>query len=281
MNRERVRALVETNAFQVFIVAVILVNAIVIGVQTTVAGEGPLALALSVIDALCLIIYVVEAALKIRALGVGYFRSSWNVFDFTITAVSLLPAFLLPFPVQVLRVLRLARIARIFRLVSAFRQMRIIIEAIGKSLPGIAWTAILLAIVIYVFDVAGVYLYGAEYPEYFGSLPIGAFTLFQVVTLEGWPDIARDIMGVHPSAWLFFVPYVMVSSFIFVNVVVGIIIGTIEESTQAERINMDESAEKQLRTELAELREQIKTVEYLLDKYDLDEEGIDEAAPKH
>ena len=275
LNRNNVRKLVDSTSFQLFIVGVIFVNAVLIGVQTAVDNQGALEV-LALVDALCVFVYVVEAALKIYALGGRYFRDAWNVFDFTITALSLMPTFLLPFPVQLVRALRLARIARIFRLVSAFRQMRVIIEAIGKSIPGIMWTALLLGIVLYVFDVAGLYLFGAEFPQYFGTLGTGAFTLFQLVTLEGWPDVARDIMSVHPSAWLFFIPYVMASSFIFMNVVVGIIIGTIEESTQAERINKDDDSEKQLRTELAELREQIKTVEYLLDKYDIEAVGIEE-----
>ncbi|MBQ9004530.1 MAG: ion transporter [Eggerthellaceae bacterium] len=263
--RERVRHLVDSRGFQGFVIGVIIANAVVIGVQTVALPEG-VAFALRVFDAVCLAIYCVEAVLKIYAYRADYFKDGWNIFDFAIIVLSLVPDYLLPIPVQVARVLRLFRIARVFRLVSAFRQLRVIVEAIGRSVTGVVWTGLLLLIVIYVFDVAGVSLFGADFPEYFGNLGSGLFTLLQLVTLEGWADVARDIMAVYPLAWMYFAPYIVISSFVMVNVVLGIILGTIEESTQAARIDRAQGEDERLARELAELKAQVETVEYLLEK---------------
>ena len=265
MDREKYRTLVEKHSFQTFIIVVIAINAITIGLQT-VFQEGPINVALETFDYVCLLIYIVEAYLKIRAYGTGYFKDGWNVFDFAIIVLSLVPPSIMPIPIQVARVLRLFRVARVFRLVSVFQQMRVIVEAIGKSLPGVAWTALLLLLIMYVFDVAGVFLFGEQFPEYFGDLGTGMFTLFTVVTLEGWPDIARTVIAAYPAAWLYFVPFVILSAFIMINVVLGIIVNAIEERTQAARIDASETQDAQLSTELAELRAQVETVEYLLAK---------------
>ena len=265
MTRDKARAIVEKHSFQMFIITVIVVNAITIGLET-VFREGAVAIALEVFDYLCLLIYIGEAYLKIRAWGGDYFKDGWNIFDFAIIVLSIMPPSIIPLPVQVARVVRLFRAARVFRLISVFHQMRIIVEAIGRSLPGVAWTALLLVLLMYVFDVAGVFLFGEQFPEYFGDLGAGMFTLFTVVTLEGWPDVARTIIATYPAAWLYFVPFVILSAFIMVNVVLGIIVSAIEERTQAARIDASESRDAQLSTELAELRAQVETVEYLLAK---------------
>ena len=265
MTRDKARDIVEKRTFQTFVIVVIVINAITIGLQT-VFRDGTAAVALEVFDYICLLIYIVEAYLKIRAWGVDYFKDGWNVFDFIIIVLSIMPPSIIPLPVQVARVVRLFRAARVFRLISVFHQMRIIVEAIGRSPPGVAWTALLLVLLMYVFDVAGVFLFGEQFPEYFGDLGAGMFTLFTVVTLEGWPDVARTIIDAYPAAWLYFVPFVILSAFVMVNVVLGIIVSAIEERTQAARIDASESRDAQLSTELAELRKQVETVEFLLAK---------------
>ena len=265
MTRDKARDIVEKRTFQTFVIVVIVINAITIGLQTAFR-DGTAAVALEVFDYICLLIYIVEAYLKIRAWGVDYFKDGWNVFDFIIIVLSIMPPSIIPLPVQVARVVRLFRAARVFRLISVFHQMRIIVEAIGRSLPGVAWTALLLVLLMYVFDVAGVFLFGEQFPEFFGDLGAGMFTLFTIVTLEGWPDIARTIIAAYPVAWLYFVPFVILSAFIMVNVVLGIIVSAIEERTQAARIDASETQDAQLSTELAELRAQVETVEYLLAK---------------
>ena len=199
------------------------------------------------------------------AYGRDYFRDGWNVFDFAIIVLSLWPIRLVPLPVQLARTVRLFRAFRVFRLVSFFRQTRVIVESLVHSIPGVLWTFLLLMIIVYMFDVAGVFLFAEKCPVEFGSLSAGLWSLFQVVTLEGWPDLAHNVLEQYPLAWLYFVPFVVLASFIMVNIVLGIIVDAVDESRQCARV--DEGAtEAQLAQELEELKQQIETVQNLLEK---------------
>ena len=264
MDKQRVKALVDSVPFQTFIFVVILVNAITIGFETCNLSDEVDA-ALEAFDYICLTIYIIEAALKIYSYGLDYFKDKWNIFDFAIIVVSVIPARIVPMPVQVVRTIRLFRVARVFRLVSMFKQMRMIVESIGRSIPGVLWTLLLLLVVVYVFDVAGVFLFAERCPEYFGNLSTGLWSLFKVVTLEGWPDIAHGVMSEYDLAWLYFVPFIVLASLIMLNIVLGIILDTVEESRQANRVEPGATHE-QLSQELDELRKQIETVQHLLEQ---------------
>ena len=266
LNEQGVRRLVESRTFQRGIMAVIFFNAIIIGLQTIDLSPGA-ARALDFLDALCLVVYVAEAALKLRAWRLDYFRDGWNVFDFVIVPLSLIPAGLLPIPVQVVRIIRGVRAFRVFRLISAFRQMRLIIEAIIKALPGVAWTAALLAVIYYVFAVIGVTLFEESHPEYFGHLGRAVYTLFQIMTLESWSHgIARPVMAVHPLAWLYFVPFVCCSTFIILNVVVGLVVSSIDEAQAALRKEEGGENDPNLRMaeEIARIRVHLDAIEKML-----------------
>ena len=266
MNRENVKTMVESKAFQAFVFAVIAVNAITIGIETSPPSEQAADL-LEAFDYVCLGIYMVEAALKMYAYQGDYFKDGWNVFDFAIILLSLMPFRLMPMPVQFVRIVRLLRVVRVFRIISMFDRLRIIVESIARSIPGVLWTLLLLVIIVYAFDVAGVFLFSERCPVQFGNLSSGLWSLFQVLTLEGWPDIAHATMSEYPHSWLFFVPFVILTSFIMVNIVIGIIVDAVEESSQIKRIDAV-TPQAQLAEELAELRAQIETVQYLLDKYE-------------
>ncbi|MDO4400602.1 MAG: ion transporter [Coriobacteriia bacterium] len=270
MDKQRATGIVESRVFQLFIAGVICLNAVTIGFETAHLAQ-PIMVLLSAIDLLCLAIYVVEAWLKLHAYGWDYFRDGWNVFDFVIVATSLVILVLdlltigFAFPLQVARTLRLFRVVRLFKLVSMLRKLRIIVESIGRSIPSVLWTGVLLLIVLYVFDVMGVFVFGADFPDYFGNLGAGLLTLFQILTLEGWPDIARPIIEAHTLAWLYFVSFIVLTAFIILNIIVAIILDSIEESRQADRVEPG-STDVQLAQELADLKEQIAVVERLLDK---------------
>lgn len=269
---EKIRALVESKPFENVILVVILINAITIGIQT-MPLDPELAWALEVFDWICLAIYIIEAILKITAWGGNYFRSGWNIFDFTIIVLCCIPTGALPVSVQIARVFRIFRVFRVFRLVSAFKQMRVIIEAIGRSIPGVAWTAGLLLIIYYVFAVIGVQSFGEAFPEWFGDIGASFYTLFQVMTLESWSmGISRPVMEVFPWAWAYFVPFVITSAFIIVNVVVGIIVNVVDEAKSAaeheERLlrqseeGYDPAAD--LTEQLAILKNQVENIETLI-----------------
>lgn len=279
---KKVKTLVENSVFENFILGVILFNSILMGLQTSesvVAAIGP---ALALLDYICLAIFIVEIILKFFAYGFKFFTSGWNIFDLIIVIMSLFSGF------AFLRVFRTFRVFRAFRslkalkslkgmrslrMVSGLRNLRIIVEAIGKSIPGIFWSAVLLLLVYYMFALMGTTLFGPSFPEWFGTMGKSMYTLFQVMTLESWSmGISRPVMEVFEWAWLYFVPFVLIASFLIMNVVVGIVVNAISEVSALEvkeeiQEAADEGSERdKLKEEVRLLKEQLNKVEALLDK---------------
>lgn len=246
---------------QNFITAVIVINAITLGLETNpaiVSATGPL---LAILDTLALWIFVVELALKIFVLRAAFAKDPWNLFDFFIVGISLVPA------VGWLTVLRSLRVLRVLRLISVIPRLRIIVQSLLVSLPSIGWISLLLLVLFYIFAVMATKLFGATFPEWFGSLSATFFTLFQIMTLESWAmGIARPVMAAFPYAYLFFVPFVLLSAFIVLNVFIAIIVGSMED-VKAEEIKSDsvEGDGNDLKIELKKLRKQIDAVEALLE----------------
>ncbi|HET9138790.1 ion transporter [Actinophytocola sp.] len=233
-SRERVRNLVEHRRFQQFIIIVIIVNAVTLGLETSpklVAEFGPL---LHVADRIALGIFVVELALRLYAYGMRFFTDAWSVFDFVVVAISLIPA---TGPFSVLRALR---VLRVLRLVSMVPAMRRVVNGLLAAVPGMASIGLLLGLVLYVAAVMATKLFGHIAPEYFGDLGTTLFTLFQVMTGEAWPDIAREVMAEAPMAWIFFVVYILVSTFAVLNLFIAVIVGGMERGVTDEMVQAEE-----------------------------------------
>ena len=211
------------------IIGVILFNAVLLGMETSdplMASFGPLILAL---DRLCLGVFVVELALKLIAYGGRFFRSGWNLFDFAIVAVSLIPA------TQGFSVLRALRILRVLRVISAAPRLRRVVEGFVTALPGMGSVFLLMGIIFYIGAVMSTKLFGDQFPQWFGSLGASAYSLFQIMTLESWSmGIVRPVMEVYDYAWLFFVPFIMVTTFAVVNLLVGLIVNSMQEAHSVE-----------------------------------------------
>ncbi|MBR5346661.1 MAG: ion transporter [Deltaproteobacteria bacterium] len=268
--QKRAKALVETSVFQTFVTLVIVANAAAIGFRTA-SPAAPWDVVLATFDIFCLGVYVVETVLKLTAYRRAYFRDGWNLFDFTVISLSLIPTTLLPVPVQVARLLRIIRTFRDFRIISIFSETRLIAEAIVRSLPGVLWTAALLFIICYVFAVIGVTLFGETFPQYFGSLGKSLYTLFQIMTLESWSHgIARPVIAAHPWAWLYFVPFVVMASFIMLNVVVGLLVNSIGETKHGMTRDLSRKETEEyapiaaLEQEMDQLREHLEQMEKIL-----------------
>lgn len=223
-----VRGIVESRGFSIAITAVIVINAITLGLETWPAAmnaAGPILLA---IDAAALWIFTVEIALKLWVYRSRYFQDGWNVFDFAIVAIAWLPA---SGPLAVLRALR---IVRVLRLISVVPQMRAVVGALLKAVPGMISIIAVLALVFYVGAVMATKLYGAAFPDWFGNVGASMYSLFQIMTLESWSmGIVRPVMEVHPGAWLFFVPFIVVTSFTVLNLFIALIVNSMQ-SLQAE-----------------------------------------------
>ncbi|MGE4324824.1 MAG: ion transporter [Pseudodonghicola sp.] len=225
----RLQGFLDHPAFGRFITGVILVNAALLGMETSdqiMARAGDL---IVLLDWLCLAIFVVELALKITAQGWRFFTQGWNLFDFTIVGISLIPG------AQGFSVLRALRILRVLRVISVAPRLRRVVEGFITALPGMGSVFLLMGIIFYIGAVISTQLFAETFPDWFGTLGRSAYTLFQVMTLESWSmGIVRPVMEVHPQAWVFFVPFIVVTTFAVVNLLVGLIVNSMQDAHQAE-----------------------------------------------
>lgn len=247
-SRAAVHAFVWSPAVQNVIITVIIVNSVILGVQTLPLVEAAGGI-LDLLDAVCVFIYVVEIALKLYADGLQFFRSGWNVFDFVIVAISLIPG------ARTFAALRALRVLRVLRLVSAVPSLRRVIDSLARSVSGIASVATLLGIIFYVGAVMATMLFGAAFPELFGSLGSSFFTLFQLMTLDDWANITRDVAAVYPYAPGFFVVFVLVSALTLLNLVVAVIVDAMQRF---------DGTRDSLETEVTGLRIQIQELTDIL-----------------
>lgn len=251
--------LVESAAFQRFIVAVIVINAITLGLETSPTAMQQAGGLLLALDRAALVVFVVEIALKLYVYRLRFFRSGWNVFDFAIVAITLAPTG------EGLQVLRSLRILRALRLVSVIPSMRKVVNALLRAIPGMGSVLTLLLLVFYVAAVMSTKLFGARFPDWFGSIGESFYTLFQVMTLESWSmGIARPVMEAYPYAWIFFVLFILLTTFAVLNLFIAIVVDSmsaVEHAEQAqtrELVSVDHDAVlaelRAIRAELAELR---------------------------
>src|SRR6056297_1748153 len=235
------------------IIGVIIFNAIILGLETSdvVMGRwGPLIYAL---DTACLVIFVIEIGAKLFAHRLRFFASGWNIFDFTIVAIALVPAG------QTLSVLRALRILRVLRVVSAAPRLRRVVEGFVTALPGMGSVFLLMGIIFYIGAVMATKLFAASFPDWFGSIGASLYTLFQIMTLESWSmGIVRPVLEVYPYAWLFFVPFIMVTTFAVVNLLVGLIVNSMQDAHHAEDAEKTDTYRDEVLTRLADLEALIR-----------------------
>lgn len=256
LTRQSVDTFLERPPIRHGILVVILVNALVLGLMTskqTMAALGPVLIA---IDQLCLAIFVVEILLKLYARGMRFFRSAWSVFDLLVIAVSLLPGG------SSLTILRALRVLRLLRVLSAATSLRRVVEGLVRALPGMGSVAILIVIIYYVASVMATTMFGDRFEEWFGTIGASAYSLFQIMTLESWSmGIVRPVMEAYPQAWAFFVPFIMITSFVVLNLLVGLVVNAMQEAAISVK---DESDEKGPADYQAELLERLDRLEALL-----------------
>ncbi len=257
---------------QNFIIGLILLNAVTLGMSTSAYMRENFGTALNIFENVALAIYTVELGLKVLALRQKFFKSSWNLFDLFIVAIAYVPA------VGPLSVLRSLRVLRVMRLITAIPRLRAIVRSLALSLPSIGWISFLLFLVFYIFAVMATLLFGKVFPDWFSTLGESYYTLFQVLTLESWSmGIVRPVMEKFPYAWLFFVPFILLTSFVVLNVFIAVIVGAMSDVRAEEKMqNAEEEFEEQkdslpvlLNAEIQQLRtqlERLETLQHLLEK---------------
>lgn len=235
--------------FQTTTTIVILINALTLGLETSPAVMSVAGTLLHLLDKLALGYFTIEVALRMIAYRFRFFRSGWNLFDFVIVGISLLPHS------GGLSVLRALRILRALRLFSTVPSLKRVVNALTAAIPGMASIAVVLLVLFYVSAVLSTKLFGAGFTEWFGSLGASFYTLFQIMTLESWSmGIVRPVLAVHPWAWLFFVPFIVITSFAVLNLFIGVIVSAIQEVAEPTKAETGMEAEiKALRRDMDEL----------------------------
>lgn len=265
--RQRLLRLAESPRAQRVVIALILLNAVTLGLETSpavIAVAGPL---LQAVDAAILAVFVLEVGARLAGRGIAYFRDPWSVFDFTVVAIALVPA---SGPFAVLRALRILRVLRLFSMVPSMRK---VVGGLLAAVPGISSIALIILILFYVAAVIATNLFAAGYPEWFGSVGRSMYTLFQVMTLESWSmGIVRPVMEQYPYAWAFFIPFILVATFTMLNLFIGVIVSAIQgqeavlqEKTEAAVEQAAEGVRAATHADVESLRAELRELRHLLE----------------
>lgn len=257
--RANLAQFLRSRTWEQFIIALIVINAITLGLETSPEAMAAAGGLLKAIDRVILGFFVIEIALRLYAFGPRFFRDPWSLFDFAIVAVALMPSS------GAFSVLRALRILRVLRLISVVPSLRKVVGGLITSLPGLASIFVLLMLVFYVFAVMATKLYGSAFPEWFGTIGASFYTLFQIMTLESWSmGIVRPVMEVYPWSWAFFVPFIACTAFTVLNLFIGVIVSAMQEehesTAEADRAAIHSETSlvleeiRALRAEVAELR---------------------------
>lgn len=249
MIRSRAAQIVNHPLFDRAIIALIVLNAVTLGMETSGWVMSRFGAALIAFDVLILGVFVAEIALRLTADFRGFWRDPWRIFDFVIVGVALVPS------TGPLSVLRAFRILRVLRLVSSINSMRRVVAGLLEALPGMATIILLLLLVFYVFAVISTKLFGGDFPEWFGTLGASAYTLFQVMTLESWSmGIVRPVMESYPYAWMLFVPFIIATAFTVLNLFIGVIVDAMQTEHEGAARDEREAMMRESELILAEVR---------------------------
>jgi voltage-gated sodium channel len=226
------KRIADSSVFQGFILGVIVLNAITLGIQTYDLSESAES-RLSTLDDVFLGIFVVELIIRVAAFGSrpqSFFKDGWNLFDFTVIAAAFVPGIR-----ENATLLRIVRLLRVVRVVTVLPDLRVLIQALVRSVPPILSLAVLTIMLMYVYGMIGWILFHEEDSQNWGDLGQAMLSTFTMLTLENWPELLERGMEIHPSSWIFFVSYVLLASFLVINILIAIIINSVEQVHQAER----------------------------------------------
>ena len=254
--RARLRRIVDSRVFHHIVVALIILNAVVLGLETLPVAERMGGL-LMIVDRAILWSFVVEIILRLLAYRRAYVRNGWNVFDILVVAVSLVAAS------SGLAALRAFRVLRILRVITIFPRMRVVVSALIDAIPGIASVGVVVLLINYVFAVIAANLYGAAHPNYFGDVFTAMYTLFQIMTLENWSEIAADVAATHPNSWAFFLAFILIATFTMLNLFVAIVVRVVEEDSDELHDDLRADIDREHRAlsgEISELTNEVKAL---------------------
>lgn len=221
---QNLKLFVEHRLFNRFIIALIILNGITLGLETSKEFMVSYGSFIILINGLVLTIFVIEIILRIAVYKLSFFKDPWSLFDFFVVAISLVPAR------DGFEALRVLRVLRLFRLVTVIPQMRKVVAALVTVIPGMLSIAAILTLFFYVFAIMATQLFSDNFPEWFGTLGASLYTLFQIMTLESWSmGIVRPVMEVYPNAWIFFIIFIFIATFVMINLIVAIVVDAMSQ----------------------------------------------------
>ncbi|MDX2226518.1 MAG: ion transporter [Verrucomicrobiae bacterium] len=247
--------------FQWFIIGVIVLAAILIGLETSEPTMARYGTIIHFLDRVVLWIFVVEALIKILAhfpRPWKYFQDGWNLFDFAIVAVCFLPIH-----AEYIAVLRLARLLRVLRLITVLPRLQMLVGALLHSIPSMGYVGLMLLLHFYMFAVMGVFFFGKIDPASFGNLASAMLTLFQIVTLEGWIDVMQVQRAAHPIlAPAYFILFILLGTMIMLNLFIGVIMNSMQEMQE----EMEQAHRKEMHRDGLNREEQIEELIFQLEE---------------
>jgi voltage-gated sodium channel len=225
--RIRTEALVTSKKFEVFIVVLIVLNAITLGLESSPAVYERFGSVLIALDRIFLIVFVAELVMKLFSWRWAFFKNPWNVFDFIVVGIALMPA------QGAFSVLRALRILRTLRLISTVPSLKRVVSGLLSAIPGLGSVGLIMLLIFYVAAVMATKLFGAAFPQWFGNVGESAYSLFQIMTLESWSmGIVRPVMETFPYAWLFFIPFILITTFTMLNLFIAVIVNSMQAESE-------------------------------------------------
>ncbi|MEZ5469573.1 MAG: ion transporter [Lysobacterales bacterium] len=264
--RDRLRAFINHPRVQALIIVLILVNAVLLGLETSPAVMAAAGQGILLVDRAILAVFVVEILIRLWVYRAAFWRDPWSIFDFLVVGIALVPA---SGPFAVLRALRVLRVMRLLTIVPSMRR---VVGALLAAIPGLGSIVLMLAVIYYVFAVIATNLFAAQYPDWFGHIGRSLYTLFQIMTLESWSmGISRPVMESFPYAWAFFVPFILIATFTMLNLFIAIIVNAMQSYTDTEHEALVEVVEQardhiemDLHEEVRSMRAEIRELKALL-----------------
>ena len=252
---------IESRFINIFITLVILINAITLGLETSEELVSKIGNMLIYVDKIALSIFVIELLIKLFVYRLSFFKSGWNVFDFIIVTIALIPTS------GPLSILRAFRIFRALRLLSMVPSMKKVIQAMFYAIPGIASVGTIIVLIFYISAVLVTNFFGNKFEDWFGSIGESMYSLFQIMTLESWSmGIVRPVMEEYPYAWAFFVPFILVTTFAVLNLFIGIIVDAMQHQTNEDENKSNQNSKLNLENKILSIENEIKEIKEILKK---------------
>ncbi|MDJ0881618.1 MAG: ion transporter [Gammaproteobacteria bacterium] len=254
-NFERIRS---NKAFELFVVAVIIASALLVGVKTYELEPTSRSLIIW-LDLLITIIFVSEITIRFIAEPNkrAFFRNGWNVFDTLVVTISLIPID----NSDLVLVARLVRVFRVLRMISIIPELRMLLASLLKALPQLGYVILLMFIIFYIYAAIGATLFESINPVLWGDIAISMLTLFRVMTFEDWTDVMYETMAVYPLSWAFYLSFIFFTAFAFLNMVIGIVVNVMDAENEKMRQSQEPPNQE---PSLLEIQQQLQQVERLL-----------------